>query len=304
MSTPDEGLRLLHVHAHPDDESSKGAASTAYYVARGARVMVVSCTGGEEGEILNPRMNTPEILARMHEVRQEEMAAAAAILGIEHVWLGYRDSGFPTGPDWKPTTPEAFALADVDEAAGRLAKVIREFRPQVLTTYDERGGYPHPDHIMTHTVAMAAVTAAADPALGPEYGEPWQVLKVYYQMGFHRGRYAALDEAMHAQGLERPYEHRLAEWSEEADARMRPTTFVPAAEFFEVRNRALLAHATQIDPDGFWFAVPLEVEKLGWPTEDFQLARSAVPVSLPEDDLFAGIREGDEGKVEPWLYTT
>ncbi len=292
------------MHAHPDDESSKGAASTAYYVSRGARVMVVSCTGGEAGDILNPRMDTPENLARMHELRREEMARAAEILGIEHVWLGYRDSGFPDGPDWKPTSPDAFALADVDEAAGRLAKVIREFRPQVLTTYDERGGYPHPDHIMTHTVAMAAVEAAADASLWPEHGEAWQVSKVYYQMGFHRGRYAALDEAMHANGLERPYAHRLAEWSEEADARMRPTTFVPASEFFETRNRALLAHATQIDPDGFWFAVPLEIEKKGWPTEDFQLARSTVPVTLPEDDLFAGVRGGEGGKVGPWLYTT
>lgn len=288
---PDAGLRLLHVHAHPDDESSKGAASTAYYVARGARVMVVSCTGGEEGEILNPRMDSPENWARMPELRRQEMAAAASILGIEHVWLGYRDSGFPSGEDWQPTHPDAFALADVDEAAGRLVKVIREFRPQVLTTYDERGGYPHPDHIQTHVVSMAAVDQAADPDLWPEHGEPWQVSKVYYQMGFHRGRFAALDEAMHAHGLESPYASRLADWSEEADARLLPTTFVPASDFFETRNRALLAHATQIDPDSFWFAVPLEVERAGWPTEDFQLVRSTVPSQVPESDLFAGLRD-------------
>lgn len=290
-SLPDAGLRLLHVHAHPDDESSKGAASTAYYVSRGARVMVVSCTGGEEGEILNPKLDTPENWARLPELRQAEMAFAARILGIEHVWLGYRDSGFPSGDDWQPTSPEAFALADVDEAAGRLVKVIREFRPQVLTTYDERGGYPHPDHIQTHVVSMAAVDQAADPDLWPEHGEPWQVSKVYYQMGFHRGRYAALDEAMHAHGLERPYAKRLAEWSEDADAQLRPTTFIPAADFFDVRNAALLAHASQIDPDSFWFAVPLEVERMGWPTEDFQLVRSSVDTQIPESDLFAGLRE-------------
>ncbi|MEA4943572.1 MAG: mycothiol conjugate amidase Mca [Propionicimonas sp.] len=303
MSAAEDGLRLLHVHAHPDDESSKGAASTAYYVARGTRVMVVSCTGGEEGEILNPKLDTPQNWARLPDLRREEMAAAAQILGIEHVWLGYRDSGFPDGPDWKPTTPEAFALADVGEAAGRLVRVIRDFRPQVLTTYDERGGYPHPDHIKTHTVSMAAVEAAADATRFPEHGQPWQVSKVYYQMGFHRGRYAALDEAMHAHGLESPYAQRLADWSQDADARLRPTTFVPAADFFEVRNQALLAHATQIDPDGFWFAVPLEIEKKGWPTEDFQLARSTVPVSLPEDDLFAGIAEAGESRVGPWCYS-
>jgi len=287
---PDAGLRLLHVHAHPDDESSKGAASTAYYVSRGARVMVVSCTGGEEGSILNPRLDTPENLARMSKLRREEMAAAAKILGIEHVWLGYRDSGYPDSEDWRPASDEAFALQPVDEAAGRLVRVIREFQPHVLTTYDERGGYPHPDHIMCHTVSMAAVEAAAAPELWPEHGEPWRVPKVYYQMGFHRGRFAALDEAMHAHGLERPYAHRLAEWSEEADAQLQPTTFVPAADFFEVRNAALLAHASQIDPDSFWFAVPLEVERVGWPTEDFQLVSSTVPTSVPESDLFAGLR--------------
>lgn len=288
---PDAGLRLLHVHAHPDDESSKGAASTAYYVSRGARVMVVSCTGGEEGSILNPRLDTPENWQRMPELRRQEMAAAAEILGIEHAWLGYRDSGYPEGEDWQPSHPDAFALQPVDEAAGRLVKVIREFRPQVLTTYDERGGYPHPDHVMCHTVSMAAVEAAADPDLWPEHGEAWQVPKVYYQLGFHRGRFAALDEAMHAHGLERPYAHRLAEWSEDADATLQPTTFVPAADFFEVRNAALLAHATQIDPDSSWFAVPVEVERVGWPTEDFLLARSTVPTTIPESDLFAGLRE-------------
>ncbi len=288
---PDAGLRLLHVHAHPDDESSKGAATTAYYVDRGARVMVVSCTGGEEGSILNPRLDSDENRERMPQLRREEMAAAAEILGIEHVWLGYRDSGFPEGDDWRPTSPEAFALAPVDEAAGRLVKVIREFRPHVLTTYDEEGGYPHPDHVMTHTVSMAAVDAAADASLWPEHGEPWQVPKVYYQLGFHRDRFTALDDAMAAAGLDRPYAARLANWPANREAR-RPTTFIPAADFFEVRNAALRAHATQIDPDDrFWFAVPVEVERAGWPTEDFQLARSQVPTSLPESDLFAGLRE-------------
>ena len=288
---PDAGLRLLHVHAHPDDESSKGAASTAYYVARGARVMVVSCTGGEEGEILNPRLDSPENWERMHQLRQEEMAAAAAILGIEHVWLGYRDSGFPSGDDWRPASPEAFSLVDVDEAAGRLVKVIREFRPQVLTTYDERGGYPHPDHIQCHVVSMAALDQAADPELWPEHGDPWQVPKVYYQMGFHRDRFVALDEAMHAQGLGRPYAERLSSWLEDDAPHLRPTTFIPAGDFFEVRNAALIAHASQIDPDSFWFAVPVEVERSGWSTEDFQLVRSSVPTELPESDLFAGLRE-------------
>ena len=144
---------------------------------------------------------------------------------------------------------------------------------------------------MTHTVSMAAVDAAADARLWPEHGEPWQVAKVYYQLGFHRARFAALDDAMAAAGLERPYAARLANWPANREARQ-PTTFIPAADFFEVRNAALRAHATQIDPeDRFWFAVPVEVERSGWPTEDFQLARSQVPTSLPESDLFAGLRD-------------
>lgn len=288
-------LRLLHVHAHPDDESSKGAATTAYYVAQGVRVMVATCTGGERGSILNPKMETPENWKNLPVLRKSEMAKAAEILGIEQVWLGYVDSGMPEEGEELP--PDAFARLDPAVAAGPLVKVIREFRPQVLTTYDENGGYPHPDHIQCHRVSMAAVDAAADPDAWPEHGEPWQVPKVYYDMSLHRGRFAALDAAMHQAGLERPYAEWLAEWGEDPERLARLTTFVPCADYFSVRNAALLAHATQIDPDGRWFAVPLEIQQAGWPTEDYQLVRSTVPVKLPEDDLFAGLREGEDAAV-------
>lgn len=291
-------LRLLHVHAHPDDESSKGAATTAYYVAQGVQVVVATCTGGERGSILNSKMDTPENWARLPELRRAEMAEAARILGIEQVWLGFTDSGMPEPGEDLPD--DAFALLDPAEAAGPLVKVIRELRPQVLTTYDEHGGYPHPDHVMCHKVSMAAVEAAADPAAWPEHGEPWQVAKVYYDMSLHRGRYAALDAAMHEAGLGRPYAEWLAEWTEDAAKHARLTTFVPCAEYFSVRNAALLAHATQIDPDGRWFAVPLEIQQAGWPTEDYQLVRSTVPVKLPESDLFAGLR-GDS--LDVWCYS-
>ncbi len=287
-------LRLLNVHAHPDDESSKGAATTAYYVAQGVRVMVATCTGGERGSILNPNMETPENWKNLPALRKAEMAKAAEILGIEQVWLGYVDSGMPDEGEELPA--DAFARLDPAVAAGPLVKVIREFRPQVLTTYDENGGYPHPDHIQCHRVSMAAVDAAADPDAWPEYGEPWQVPKVYYDMSLHRGRFAALDAAMHKAGLERPYAEWLAEWGEDPERLARLTTFVPCSDYFSVRNAALLAHATQIDPDGRWFAVPLEIQQAGWPTEDYQLVRSTVPVQLPEDDLFAGLREGADAE--------
>ena len=280
----------MHVHAHPDDESSKGAATTAYYVAQGVKVMVVSCTGGEQGDILNPAMDTPENWARLPEIRREEMAEAARILGVEHVWLGYEDSGLPDPDNPQPYAPGAFAAQDVDVAAGRLVKLIREFRPQVVTTYNEQGGYPHPDHMMTHKVTVAAVDAAADPAKWPEYGQAWQVLKLYYDQAMSRERFEALNQAMEERGLGRPYDGRLASRRPQDDQMPPATTFIPCADYFEVRDRALLAHATQVDPKGSWFVVPLEVQKAAWPTEDFRLAWSKVPTTIPESDLFAGIR--------------
>ncbi|GAB3699280.1 mycothiol conjugate amidase Mca [Mariniluteicoccus flavus] len=284
-------LRLLHVHAHPDDESSKGAAVTARYVQEGVRVVVATCTGGERGSILNPAMEREDIIANISEVRRAEMDAAREILGVEQIWLGFVDSGLPEGDPLPPLPDGCFATQDLDEAAGRLVQVIRDLRPQVVTTYDENGGYPHPDHIMCHRLTMAAVEAAADPDLWPEHGEPWQVSKVYYHFTFNRPRTQALHDAMIARGLESPYVERLAKWDDFPRVSSdRITTRVPCADFFHVRDRALIAHATQVDPNGAWFAVPLEVEQEAWPTEDFELVVNHVGALTPEDDLFAGLR--------------
>jgi mycothiol S-conjugate amidase len=284
-------LRLMHVHAHPDDESSKGAASTAKYVAEGVDVHVVTCTGGERGSILNPKMDRPDVLENMTEIRRQEMEAAREILGVRQDWLGFIDSGWPEG-DPKPPLPEGcFGLVDPEVAAEPLVRLIRSFRPQVLTTYDENGGYPHPDHIMCHKISVAAVAAAADPERFPDAGEPWQVLKVYYQHGFNRPRMVALHEAMLAAGLESPFEERMKDWKPDPAHDARITTRVPCGDYFEVRDRALIAHATQIDPDGFFFKAPLDLQRQAWPTEEFELVSSTVETTLPEDDLFAGIRE-------------
>ena len=284
-----ERLRLLHVHAHPDDESSKGAATTARYVAEGVDVVVATCTGGERGSILNPAMDRPDVLANIASIRREEMDRARSILGIRQVWLGWVDSGLPEGDPLPPLPEGCFGLMDVDEAALPLVRLIREFRPHVLTTYDENGGYPHPDHIMCHKISVAAFATAADPTAHPELGEAWQVQKLYYQLSFNRQRIEALDAAMTARGLESPYAERLADWKPDPDHEARLTTKVPCAEYFATRDRALLAHATQVDPEGSWFSVPLEVHQQAWPTEDWQLVRSEVPTELPEDDLFAGL---------------
>jgi mycothiol S-conjugate amidase len=291
MSEPGESrLRLMHVHAHPDDESSKGAATTAKYVAEGVDVHVVTCTGGERGSVLNPKMDRPDVLANITEIRRQEMERAREILGVTQDWLGFVDSGWPEG-DPKPPLPEGcFALVPLEEAAAPLVRLIRSFRPHVLTTYDEQGGYPHPDHIRCHEVSMYAVDAAADPDRYPEAGPPWQVLKVYYQHAFNRPRVEALHAEMLRRGLESPYADRLKEWKPDPAHDARITTRVECAEYFPVRDRALIAHATQIDPDGPWFHVPLDVQRSVWPTEDYELVRSTVESELPEDDLFAGIR--------------
>ncbi|MBA2697602.1 MAG: mycothiol conjugate amidase Mca [Nocardioidaceae bacterium] len=282
------GLRLMHVHAHPDDESSKGAASTAKYVAEGVDVHVVTCTGGERGSILNPNMDRPDVLANMTEVRRAEMDKAREILGVRQDWLGFVDSGWPEGDPKPPLPAGCFALTRVDVATEPLVRLIREFRPHVITTYDENGGYPHPDHVMCHLVSMRAWEAAGDPDAYPDVGTPWQPLKLYYQHTFHRDRIVAMHEAMLARGLESPYAERLAEWEPNPEHERRVTTRVPCADYFAVRDQALLAHATQIDPDGHWFAVPLEISQQAWPTEDFELVHSLVGSDIPEDDLFAG----------------
>jgi mycothiol S-conjugate amidase len=286
-----EQLRLLAVHAHPDDESSKGSATMARYVAEGVGVLVVTCTGGERGSVLNPKMDRPEVWADLPRLRRREMEQARHLLGVRQEWLGFVDSGLPEGDPLPPLPEGCFALIDLAQAAAPLVRVMRSERPHVVLTYDENGGYPHPDHIMCHQVTVAAFEAAGDPERYPDAGEPWQPLKLYYHQTFARARYQALHDALVARGLESPYAERLARWTERPGDAERVTTRVPCAEWFPVRDAALRAHATQVDPDGFWFACPLDVQQQVWPTEDYQLARSLVDTPLPEDDLFAGIRE-------------
>jgi mycothiol S-conjugate amidase len=291
-----EPLRLMAVHAHPDDESSKGAATMARYVRSGVDVLVCTLTGGERGDILNPAMERPEVRADLPAIRRAEMEAARQILGVRQRFMGFTDSGLPEGDPVPPLPVGCFALEPLESAAKPLVQAVREFRPHVMLTYDENGGYPHPDHIKCHEVSVEAFEAAADPDRYPGCGEPWQPLKLYYHLTFHRDRILALHNAMLDLGLESPYAERMTDWVEdEDDASGRPrheiTTRVQCGDYFEIRNQALIAHATQVDPEGGWFAVPTEVQREAWPTEDYHLARSLVDAEPPEDDLFAGIRE-------------
>ncbi|HSR83840.1 MAG TPA: mycothiol conjugate amidase Mca [Streptosporangiaceae bacterium] len=286
----------MAVHAHPDDESSKGAATMAKYVRAGVDVLVCTLTGGERGDILNPAMERPEVRADLPAIRRAEMDAARQILGVRQEFLGFVDSGLPEGDPLPPLPAGCFALESLETAARPLVRAVREFRPHIMLTYDENGGYPHPDHIKCHEVSVEAFEAAADPDRYPDCGEPWQPLKLYYHLTFHRARILALHQAMLDLGLESPYAERMADWVDDEDdasgrSRHEITTRVKCGDFFEIRNQALIAHATQVDPEGGWFAVPAEVQRAAWPTEDYHLARSLVDAELPEDDLFAGIRE-------------
>jgi mycothiol S-conjugate amidase len=287
-------LRLMTVHAHPDDESSKGAATMARYVAEGHRVLVVTLTGGERGSILNPAMDLPEVHGRMAEIRRDEMAKAAEILGVEHRWLGFVDSGLPEGDPPPPLPEGCFALEPLAVPTEELVRIIRDFKPHVMTTYDENGGYPHPDHVRCHQVSVAAYDAAPDPEKFPDAGPPWAVLKLYYNHGFIRRRMQLLQDEFAKHGEHGPFDKWLKHWDPEHDVFAdRVTTRVQCAEYFSQRDDALRAHATQIDPNGDFFRAPIEWQQRIWPTEEFELAHSRVQTSLPETDLFAAINSED-----------
>lgn len=282
------GLRLMCVHAHPDDESSKGAATMAKYVDGGAEVLVVSCTGGERGDVLNPALQHDAHTVRdLAQTRREEMKRAQEILGVDHVWLGFVDSGLPEGDPLPPLPDGCFALEPIAVTTEALVREIRRFRPHVVTTYDENGGYPHPDHIMCHTVSMSAFAAAGDPAAYPQAGPAWQPLKLYYNHTFTKARILAFHDHLLAAGQESPYAEWLARWDTRPERKI--TTRVECADWFDRRDGALLAHATQVDPAGMWFLVSREAQAEIWPWEDYEAAMSYVPLTPEEYSLFAGL---------------
>jgi mycothiol S-conjugate amidase len=287
-------LHAMFVHAHPDDESSKGAATMAKLADAGHRVSVVTLTDGSAGEILNPKMDRPGVVERLQQIRREELTRALEILGVtDHVWFGYRDSGFVADfdGDGSVLADEAFYNVDLDTAVGDLVAVVRDTRPDVIVTYPEDGGYPHPDHIRCHDVAAAAFDAAGDPQRYPAAGAPWTPSKLYYTGVMSRTRMLALHQGCVERGLDSPF----ARWLErlDFDEPDPSTTHVRVADWLGRRRRALLAHATQIDPDGPWFKVPDELIAEVYPYEDFTLARSRVATSPPEASLLHGLAETD-----------
>lgn len=306
MSTPEH--RLLLVHAHPDDESIGQGATMAKYVAEGRGVTLVTCTAGEMGEILVPEL---EHLAADREDglglhRQGELADAMRELGVtDHRFLGgfgtYRDSGMKWHEDGHAVAADdvhanAFWHADLTAAATHLVEVIREVRPQVLVTYDEFGGYGHPDHIQAHRVAMYAAQLAAVPSYRRDLGEPWEIAKIYW---------GAMSESRMRAGLRSLREAGDTTTFEgmDPDGPLPPfvtsdenlAAMVDAQEFHSHKMAALAAHKTQITTDGPFFALSNNVGATAWGIEYYRLAKGQQG-ELGEDglelDLFAGVPAG------------
>jgi N-acetyl-1-D-myo-inositol-2-amino-2-deoxy-alpha-D-glucopyranoside deacetylase len=297
MPTPLADRRLLFVHAHPDDEVINSGIVMAKYAAEGAHVTLVTCTLGEEGEILVPDLAhlAPERDDALGPHRISELAAAMDALGVpDNRFLGgpgrYRDSGMMGVA--QNERENCFWRAELDEAASHLVEVLREVRPQVLVTYDENGGYGHPDHIQAHRVSMRAAELAADPGFRPDLGEAWSVAKIYWyaipisflQDGIDAMR-AAGDTAFF-QGVDRAEDLGMGVPDELI------TTRVQGEEFIEAKMAAMRAHATQITVDGPFFALSNNLGQKIWGVECFRLVGgTAAPVAPGEieTDLFAGL---------------
>jgi N-acetyl-1-D-myo-inositol-2-amino-2-deoxy-alpha-D-glucopyranoside deacetylase len=294
MSTPAAARRLLLVHAHPDDETTGTGATMARYAAEGAHVTLVTCTLGEEGEVLVPEL--AQLAAgegdQLGGYRYHELSLAMAELGVtDHRILGgpgrWRDSGMMGLPT--NDANRAFWRADLVEATRALVGIVREVRPQVLVTYDENGGYGHPDHIQAHRVAMAAVDAAADPGFAPEAGEPWEVPKVYWSVLPRSAIQRGIDRMIEA-GESNLFGVTSADELDFVVADEVVTAVLDGAEWLPRKIAAMRAHATQIAADGPFFTLIDTLGEGAFGQEFYQLVRGKRGAGDgPETDLFAGL---------------
>jgi N-acetyl-1-D-myo-inositol-2-amino-2-deoxy-alpha-D-glucopyranoside deacetylase len=298
MRSLDSERRLLLVHAHPDDETIGNGATMARYVSEGVQVTLVTCTLGEEGEVLVPELAhlaaDPDDQLGPHRVG--ELATAMEAIGVrDHRFLGeagrYRDSGMMGLPT--NDRPDAFWQADLDEAAAHLVAVVREVRPQVLVTYDENGGYGHPDHIQAHRVAMRAAELAADPGFAPDGAEPWEITKIYWN---------CVPESWLREGMRRMRDAGDETFFDGADPDGdlplgtpddQVTTAVDARSHVDAKLAAMRAHSTQITVDGPFFALSNNLGNEVWGVEFYQLVKGTPGTQRDDDgretDLFAGL---------------
>lgn len=289
MTSKDRALRLIAVHAHPDDESSKGAATYAHYLDRGVEVLIVSCTGGERGDVLNELVaRDPKSRRDLAGLRRDEMSRARDVIGFQHRWLGYEDSGLP--PEGVAVPRGSFADVPAEVSAEALVRVVREFKPHVMITYNEQGGYPHPDHIRCHEISKIAWEVSGDGEAYPEAGAPWAIKKLYYEAIFNSDRMMRIFETVRARDPESPLIAHFEQMT--ARFKQRPndaTARVEVGRFFERRDEALRSHASQVSPDSSFFFWPNDIQREAWPFEDYRLAASRVATSQFETDLFQGI---------------
>ena len=284
---------LLAVHAHPDDESSGTGGLLRLAAAQGHRTVLVTCTNGELGEVNDPSlrlvsMTNDEDRQRLGLIRRGELARAASILNITHLYLlGYHDSGMQ-GTETN-TAPYAFRNADMEGVTARLVRVIRHHRPDVTVTYDENGGYGHPDHIMAHRVTIAALQAAADARCFPDAGSPWQVPKLYYTAWARSDMLRAL-KMMHYLGRKTPLRDPDFDPTKFGCPDELITTRVDVRPVMRTKWRALFAHRSQMGRQHFfWWFLRLSGRWL-YPYESFRCVRSPQPFDAREDDIFTGLR--------------
>ena len=286
------------MHAHPDDESSKGAGTVAKYKSEGVHCVLVCCTGGELGDIVNPAMDSPEVRENLAAVRRDELERATKLIGYDEVvMLGYRDSGMAgTAGNFDV---RSFHQAPLDEAIGRLVAIIRRVQPHVVMTYgDEQQGYPHPDHIKVHDISVPAFERAGDPDCYPWAGPAWQPQKLYYS-AWSRTRFVKMHARMLELGIESPFD---AKWFNRPAVDERLTTQIEIGEFYDVRVNALMAHATQIDPTSkFWFGLPPDEARKLHPWEEYIRARSALEGEGASSDA-EEVGQGDDLALETDLF--
>jgi len=274
---------LMAVHAHPDDECMMTGGILARYTDEGARSVLVTCTDGAVGEIADPSLATPENLA---EVRAHELEESVRILGVSRLaTLGYRDSGMAGTPD--NDNPASFNQADFDGAVEKVVRLVREERPRVIVTYDENGGYGHPDHIRAHQVAVAAFEAAADPARFPQAGAPWQADRLVYAV-IPRSSFEWMGERMREAGIEWPGDERTeAERPPFGVDDDRVTTRVDVSQYVGTKFESIQAHKTQLGTMQFLLGLPRSIIDEMFSRETFQIVKG--PIAGGETDLFAGL---------------
>jgi mycothiol conjugate amidase Mca len=284
-----ERLTLMAVHGHPDDECMGTGGVLARYSDEGLRTVLVTATRGEEGEIVDPEMNPEAVQPKLGDVRLEELRCSCRYLGVEELHiLGYRDSGMAGTP--ANAHPACLAQADVREATGRLVRLIRELQPHVLTCYDEKGGYGHPDHIRVHQITVAAFHAAGDASQYPEIGPaPWQPQKLYYP-AYPRSYILNRYETMRSMGESTPLDRPHFDPNKVGTPDDQVTTHIDIRPYLSRKTAALRCHRTQVSLDWWFFRVPPELFSAQFGREFFVRVASHVPVNGSEHDLFAGLR--------------